>query len=238
MKYTIRFLLLLMALAFHVDQLGAQSVVLVQDVHVNEKVGKSDPKLNRQRGMNMLKGVKEALEEHYYDKNYRGIDINAKFKEAGEKIKTMETNAQIFRVIAGLLLDFNDSHTRFYPPGRSYRVEYGFSMQMVGDRCLVVNVKKGSDAEKKGIRIGDQVLKIGQYDVTRDSLWVLNYYLYELEPMPVVPVTIASPEGGKAIAVQASFKSPDDRRKESEKARKEKRENPYRCHKLSSDVTR
>ncbi len=237
MRHTIKLVVLSFVLFSSIHLLTAQSVVLVQDVNVNERVGKSDPKLNRQRGMSMLKGIKEALEEHYYDKNYRGIDINAKFKEAGDKIKSLETNSQIFRVIAGLLLDFNDSHTLFYPPGRSYRVEYGFSMQMIGDRCFVVNVKKGSDAEKKGLKVGEQVLKIGQYDMTRESFWVLNYYLYQLEPMPVVPVTVASLEGNRSIGVQASFKSPDERRKEAEKRRKEKRENPYRCHRISSEVT-
>lgn len=122
----------------------------VAQIRIDEVVGKSRPGLNRDRGIGMLKRVKEALETFYYDKNYRGIDIDAKFKEASEKIKTLDTNAQIFRVIASLLMEFNDSHTRFYPPGRSNRVEYGFSMQMIGDQAVIIDVKKGSDAEKRG----------------------------------------------------------------------------------------
>ncbi len=206
-------------------------------VRIDEVVGKSDPKLNRSRGLSMLDGIKDALEEHYYDKNYRGIDIDQRFKAAAQTIKTLETNAQIFRVIAGLLLEFNDSHTRFYPPGRSNRIEYGFSMQMIGNVCLIVDVKKGSDAEKKGLKVGDVIARIGQYPVTRDTLWVLNYYLYYLEPMPVLPVFIRMPDKTEnGIAVEASFKSLKDRQNEADKRRKEKKENPYKCRKVSAEL--
>ena len=92
----------------------------------------------------MLRDMKNVLETYYYDKNFKGIDIDVKFKEATEKIKKLETNAQIFRVIAGVLLEFDDSHTTFYPPGRSNRVEYGFSMQMIGNDCFLTDGKKES----------------------------------------------------------------------------------------------
>lgn len=206
-------------------------------IRIDEVVGKSSPSLNRDRGYQMLDGIKGALKTHYYDKNYRGIDIDKRFKEAKDKIKLLETNAQIFRAIAGLLLEFNDSHTRFYPPNRSNRVEYGFSMQMIGSNAMVVDVKKGSDAEKKGMKAGDTILRIGQYNVTRDTLWVLNYFVYQLEPQPVLPITILNPDNTeRTIAVEATFKSLEERKKEAEKLRKEKKENPYKCAKLSPDT--
>lgn len=212
--------------------------ISTSQIRMDEVVGKSRPGLNRDRGLGMLDQIKDALETFYYDKNYRGIDIDAKFKEAKEKVKTLDTNAQIFRVIAALLLEFRDSHTRFYPPGRSNRVEYGFAMQMIGDRAVVVDVKKGSDAEKKGMRIGDSLIRIAQYPLTRESLWVLNYYLYQLEPAPFLPVTFAGADKvEKQIVIEATFKTLEDRKKEAEKKRKEKRENPYKCSKLSADLT-
>ncbi len=198
-----------------------------------DRESRDDPKLNRSRGIDMLYNLKIAMERYYYDKNFRGIDIDQRFKDANEKVKKLDTNAQIFRVIAGVLLEFNDSHTRFYPPGRFNRVAYGFSIQMIGNKCFIVDVKKGSDAEAKGLRVGDIVTKIGQYSVTRDTLWVLNYYLYELEPMPLLPVTIQSlgnPE--KTLGIVATFTSLPERKKEEEKLRKEKRENPYKCQKI------
>ena len=213
-------------------------VISQGQISIDEVEGKSEAGLNRSRGIKMLREIKEVIKTYYYDKNYKGIDIDAKFKEAAEKVRTLETNSQIFRVIAGVLLEFNDSHTRFYPPGRSNRPEYGFAMQMIGGDCFVVDVKKGSDAEKQGMKIGDRVLKIGQYDVTRETLWVLNYFIYQLEPMPVLPVAFIDVNGKeRAIGVKASFKSLEDRKKEAEARRKEESDNPYKCVKISAALT-
>lgn len=207
-------------------------------ITIDEGVSRSKPSRNRDRGLEMLDGLKDALERYYYDKNYRGIDIDKKFKEAREKIKTLETNAEIFRLIAGLLLEFNDSHTRFFPPDRSDRVEYGFSLQMIGDRCVIIDVTKGSNAEKQGVKAGDLVVRIGQYPVNRDSLWVINYFLYQLEPMPQLPIVIRKSDNSESsLLIEASFKTLEERRKEVERTRNEKRENPYKCVKISSELT-
>ncbi len=209
-----------------------------QMLRVEEVESKSRPELNRSRGTKMLGQIKDMMEQYYFDKKYKGIDIDKRFKETAAKIKTLETNAQIFRVIAALLLEFDDSHTRFYPPGRTNRVEYGFTMQMIGNNCFVVDVKKGSDAEKQGMKVGDQILKIGQYNVDRDTLWQLNYFIYQLEPMPVLPVTLGeTPEKSRSIGVLASFKSLEERKKEAEARRKEVRENPVKCSKVSAALT-
>lgn len=217
--------------------LFAFSTPILAQIRLDEFNDGSDPDVNRSRGISMLKGIKEILEKYYYDKHYRGIDINQRFKEAEEKVKKLQTNAQIFRVIASLVLEFNDSHTRFFPPGRRDRVEYGFSMQMIGDKCYVVDVKKGSDADAKGLKVGDVLKKIGQYPVTRKTLWVLNYYLYQLEPMPLLPITIErSGNNIKDLAIVASFKSPEERKKEAEKLQKEKSEDPYKCTKISQEI--
>lgn len=207
-------------------------------LQIDEVEGKSDPSLNRSRGIRILKEVKEVLETHYYDKNFRGIDIDERFKAATEKIKTLESNAHIFRVIASVLLEFNDSHTLFFPPGRANRVEYGFTMQMVGTNGYLTNIKKGSDAEKQGLKVGDRIVKIGQYPITRESLWMLNYFIYQLEPMYVLPVTVVDVEGKeRSLNIVASVKAFADRKKEAAARRKERSENPFKCAKVSPALT-
>lgn len=209
-----------------------------QSIRIDEVRSKSSPSLNRDRGQRMLKIIKETLKTHYYDKNFKGIDVESRFKEASDKIKTLDSNADIFRVIAMVLLEFEDSHTRFYPPGRSDRVEYGFTMQMVGNQAFITDVKKGSDAEKQGLKNGDRILKIGQYDVTRDSLWVLNYFIYQLEPLPRLPITLADDDNKeRTVFVLSSFKTFEERMKESRARRQNTREDPYKCVKISTDLT-
>lgn len=204
---------------------------------VSETASKSNVKLNRERGINMLNEIKDVLKERYYDKNFRGIDLDSRFKAAEERINAMEANWQIFRAIAQVLIEFDDSHTLFYPPNRANRVEYGFTVQMIGANCFVTDVKKGSDAEAKGLKIGDRIVAIGDYIPTRGNLWKLNYILYALDPQESIKLSVESPDKtSREFLVGAKFKSIEERRKEAEKRKSEKRENPYRCVAIDADA--
>lgn len=210
---------------------------ILSQIRIDEVSTPSSAKLNRTRGLNMLKQIKEVIEERYYDKKFRGIDIDARFKTAEERIKALETNWQIFRAIAQVVVEFDDSHTRFYPPNRSNRVEYGFSLQMIGLNCIVTDVKKGSDAEKKGLKVGDTVVGVSQFSPTRDNLWKMNYILYALDPQERIILSIAGPNNtAHDIEVIATFKSLEERQKEAEKRRKHKQENPYKCQPIDSET--
>src|SRR5215813_7229451 len=122
----------------------------------------AQPDLNfqRDRGRIMLKVIKDELKKEYYDPNFHGMDVEARFKAAEEKIKDAESVGHIFGIIGQVLLDLNDSHTFFIPPWRANRTEYGWQSLAVGDKIYVVAVKPGSDAEKKGVKVGDQLLSL------------------------------------------------------------------------------
>lgn len=218
---------------------SAQSQAILLDVRTTTQNNASPASvdLNRSRGQNMLSDIKKALKEFYYDKTFRGIDIDDRFKLASDKIKTLESNSQIFHVIAAVVLELKDSHTRFYPPGRANQVEYGFSMQMIGNECYVTEVKKGSDAEKKGLKVGEKLLGIGNFEITRESLWTLNYFIYYLNPQEKLKLFVQNPDNThREIIVDASFKSIELRKKEEHKRRNEKQANPYKCQKLNADT--
>jgi carboxyl-terminal processing protease len=203
---------------------------------VQEVGNPTSAKTNRERGLNMLDEIKELIKERYYDKSFRGINLDERFKIARERVKTLDTNWQIFRAIAQVVLEFNDSHTRFYPPNRANRVEYGFTMQMIGHNCFVTDVKKGSDAEAKGLKAGDMIVGVGQFTPTRENLWKMNYLLYALDPQESIKLYVVDPneKAEREILIKASFKSMEERRKEAEKRRKDKKENPYKCQEIDA----
>ncbi len=151
---------------------------------------------DRDRGVQILEVIQEGIEEHYYDRTFRGIDLKARFKLARERIKKASTNGEVFSIIAGLLGDFDDSHLYFIPPNRTSRVEYGWQLQLVGNKCYVVSVKPGSDAAEKGLKVGDEIWSIDGYEPTRQNLWKIRYSYYTLKPRPAVRLMIINQNGG------------------------------------------
>jgi len=148
---------------------------------------------DRDRGQIMLERIKDELKKHYYDPNFRGMNLDVRFKTASEKIKEATSVGQIFGVIAQVLIDLNDSHTYFMPPGRVVETDYGWTMMMVGDRCYVSSVDEGSDAEAKGVKPGDEVLQVGGWSAERATLWKIQYLYNTLRPQPGLRVVLRSP---------------------------------------------
>ena len=146
-------------------------------------------------GREMLKDIKRDLKEHYYDPTFRGKDLDAHFQAAEEMIGRAETTEQVYAVVAQALMDFGDSHLYFVPPMWSATAEYGWRMQMLGDKCYVVAVKPGSDAEAKGLRPGDLVHSVDGFAPERATLWKMNYYYNALAPKPAVVVAVRGVDG-------------------------------------------
>ncbi|HYN84544.1 MAG TPA: S41 family peptidase [Pyrinomonadaceae bacterium] len=166
--------------------------------------------LERGRARQMLSNIKGEVKKHYYDATFRGVDLDARFKAAEEKIKQATTVGQMFGIIAQALADLEDSHTFFLPPGRRASVDYGWQMQMVGDKCFVAAVRPGSDAEKQGLKRGDLVLEIDGFQITRENLWKFEYLYYALRPRPGMNVTAQSPGGEpRRLAIAAKVERRD-----------------------------
>jgi C-terminal processing protease CtpA/Prc len=143
----------------------------------------------------MLKVIKDDLKKNYYDPSIRGMDIEARFKTADEKMKTADSIGQVFGIIAQVLLELDDSHTYFLPPGRSNRTDYGWRIQSIGSNCFVSAVKPGSDAEAKGLKVGDQILSMSGYQPSRENLTTIEYLFNTLRPQPGLSLVVKKPDG-------------------------------------------
>src|SRR5579859_1048897 len=156
-----------------------------------------DHKIDRnelERAEIMLQDVHDALKKNYYDPTFHGIDVDARYRTYLERVRKAATLGDAFRTIAAYLAGLDDSHTYFIPPRRSYRADYGYRMQLVGDACYITEVRPGTDAEKK-LHPGDQVQSLDGFAVNRKDLWQLQYYLTQLAPKPVTEFTLRSPSG-------------------------------------------
>ncbi|MCY7377068.1 MAG: hypothetical protein LH472_14000 [Pyrinomonadaceae bacterium] len=151
-------------------------------------------RIDRGRAKDMLNNVKKEIKSNYYDPSFHGIDLDARFKAAEEKLDKAASLGQAFGIIAQAVLELNDSHTVFYPPSRAAKFEYGWRMQMIGDKCFVTAVKPKSDAETKGLKVGDEILSVEGFRPTRKEMWKINYYYNVLSPRPGLNIKVKSPD--------------------------------------------
>ena len=108
--------------------------------------------------------------------------------------------------MAGVCLDLRDSHTTFYPPARVQEVEYGWSWQYVGDRALVDWVDDGSDARAKGLRVGDAVVEVSGFTLTRATHRTISYLLHQLRPQPQLVVTVERGGARRTLTLLSKFR--------------------------------
>lgn len=163
--------------------------------------------IERERMQSMLKTIKDAIKKDYYDPNYRGINIEARFKQAQDRLKQVTASPQALGVIAQVLMDFDDSHLYFLPPATNWRVEYGFRMRMIGDKCYVTAVKPKSKAEASGLKTGDEIVAIEGFRPTRKELWKMNYYYNILSKRTKLNLSILSPGTGQPRDVEIESKT-------------------------------
>ncbi|HEV3471204.1 MAG TPA: S41 family peptidase [Pyrinomonadaceae bacterium] len=151
--------------------------------------------LDRERSRTMLSIIKDDLKKNYYDPTFRGMNLDERFKQADEMLKGSNDRGEMFAIIAQVLIELDDSHTFFIPPGRTVRVDYGWRMQTFGDNCYVTAVRPGSDAEAKGLKVGDLVLEAAGYGITRNNHWKFQYLFDVLRPQSGMRVVVQSPGG-------------------------------------------
>jgi carboxyl-terminal processing protease len=170
--------------------LWALTSVRVQAQTLEKGIGDS-----RKNGLKMLKDIKATLKERYYDPTFHGMDLDARFQTAAENIGRATSGGQVFGIIAQAVLDLNDSHTNFIPPARGEVAVYGWRMQLFGDACYITAVAPRSDAEAKGLKVGDRIIGLDGYEPNRDTMWKMYYYYYSLRPKKRIMVKVQTPAG-------------------------------------------
>ncbi len=105
--------------------------------------------IQRERARQMLRDVRDAIEHHYYDPTYHGVDMDARFKAADIRLQSANNLGAALTTIGETLDGLKDSHTFFLPPSRNTRREYGYIQEMIGDRCFITAVRPDRDASEK-----------------------------------------------------------------------------------------
>jgi len=170
-------------------------LILSSPLFGEKKAADGMTSIQRDQALQMLQDTYEKIRKEYYDPTFHGIDLDARYKEAQQKIRAAQSLSQAFGDIAWMVDGLNDSHTIFSPPPRPYVVQDGWEARFVGDTCMITAVKEGSDAATKGLKPGDQILAIEGFRPTRETWWKLNYAFHNLAPRSGMKLAVVSPGG-------------------------------------------
>jgi C-terminal processing protease CtpA/Prc len=161
------------------------------------------PEDQRSEMFSMLSDMRFQISEHYYDEKFHGLNLDERYAEYKEKIQNAHSTHEGLRLVAAFVAGLKDSHTYFAPPPLSDRADYGYKMEIIGDRCFIAQLRPGSDAAAK-LHIGDEVLKLNGYSVNREDLWQLWYDMNDLEPVKASEFKLRLPDGQVADVVANS----------------------------------
>jgi hypothetical protein len=175
-------------------QLAVNGIIAVGLLRLSAPAQTQFDNIQRDRARQMLRDLRDAIEHHYYDTQYHGIDLEARFKAADIRLQSANNLGDALTTIAETLDAFKDSHTFFLPPSRNTHREYGYVQQMIGDRCFITAVRPNRDVSEK-LAVGDEVLAWQGYAPKRDNLWTMNYAFNTLLSLPVMNLTVRGPDG-------------------------------------------
>ncbi len=95
--------------------------------------------------------------------------------------------------LAGQCKGSRTHSTTFIPPFRNVVVYNGWRMQMIGQTCVILAVEPKSDAWKEGLRPGDVVQKVEDYEPSRTNFAQIRYIFNILAPLAQYHFVVASP---------------------------------------------
>ncbi len=157
----------------------------------------------RHLGREILKTVYESVERNYYDPQFRGVDLAARYTQMTSMADRASSVTEIMTVAAGMLAPLDDSHLLVLPPSFPQAVNYGFNIAMIGDKCYVVATQPGSDAATR-LHVGDKVNYLEGTAPSRSDLWKLKYNLEILAPRLGVRIHVAKAADAEEQALHAN----------------------------------
>lgn len=175
---------------------------LAAAVRAQQKMNSTDMDEARQ----MLRDARDAVKKNYYDTKYHGVDLDARYQQFDERIKSSPDLNNGMRMVAAFLSGLKDSHTFFIPPQRPYQIDTGFRIELVGDNAFISRVRPGTDAMAK-VHPGDQVMAYDTYSVNRTDFHDLSYTFNNLMPQPRTQLDLRDPDGNpRQVMVDSKMK--------------------------------
>jgi carboxyl-terminal processing protease len=108
----------------------------------------------------------QTIRDRYYDASFNGLDWEAERESFRPQAAAAKDSVEFYSVLRRMVGKLRDSHTRVYAPEEKFDWQHprvitaGLSVREVAGQPVVVNLERGSDAERAGLRVGDIITSV------------------------------------------------------------------------------
>jgi len=108
----------------------------------------------------------QTIRERYYDPSLHGVDWEEERARLRPLAAAAESEIGFYSVLRRLTSRLRDAHTRVYAPAERFDwqrptfIGVGLSLREIAGEIIVAGVERGGEAERGGVRAGDQLLSI------------------------------------------------------------------------------
>lgn len=102
-----------------------------------------------------------TIRDRYYDASFNGLDWKAERERFRQQAAEAKSSAEFYAVLRRMVALLRDSHTRVYAPDEKFDWQHprvvttGISLREIEGLPVVIQVERGSEAERAGLRAGD-----------------------------------------------------------------------------------
>lgn len=133
---------------------------------------RTGPYATREGRLRIFDEVWEQVRERYFDPTFGGVDWQGTRGDLRPLAAEARDASELYSVLRRMLGRLRDPHTRVFAPGdgTDWRVQryvsVGVSVRELGGALVVADVERDSQAERAGLRAGDELLSIDGEDAS------------------------------------------------------------------------
>lgn len=148
---------------------------------------------SREAALQSLDYIHTDLKRSYYDRELKGVDLEAGRVNARSEIERATTAQQRYAAIARYLDVLDDSHTFFIAPRSVTLWDYGFGVRFFGETPYVLALNAGSSADSLGLRTGDEIVSFNGEPLHRNNYTSVIRDFLARNPIPNLALSVRAP---------------------------------------------
>jgi carboxyl-terminal processing protease len=110
--------------------------------------------------------VWQTIGARYYDPAMRGVDWSAERERFRSVAAEARTSTEFYTTLRRMISSLHDAHTRVFAPEERSEWDHpvstgvGVGLREANGAFVVARVTRGSEAERAGVRVGDELLRV------------------------------------------------------------------------------